>query len=49
MIRKLSCRLYLMVMLALSISGCGAIRGVGDALANSFKGFNIHFPTIHVP
>jgi predicted small secreted protein len=49
MLRKLSCRIYLAVILALSLSGCGAIRGVGNALANSFKGFSISFPTIHFP
>lgn len=47
--KELSRRLYLAVILAFSLSGCGAIRGVGNALANSFKGFSIHFPTIHFP
>jgi predicted small secreted protein len=49
MLRKLSCRLYLAVILAFSLSGCSAVRGIGNALTNSFKGFNIHFPTIHFP
>jgi hypothetical protein len=49
MLRKLSYRIYLAVIAAFSLSGCGAIRSVGNALTNSIKGFNIHFPTIHFP
>ncbi len=49
MLRKLGYRIYLAVVLAFTLSGCGAIRGVGNALGTSFKGFNIHFPTIHFP
>jgi len=49
MLRKLSIRIYLAVVLAISLSGCSAIRGIGHALTNSFKGFQIHFPTIHFP
>lgn len=47
--RKVIYRIYLAVILAFTLSGCGAIRGVGNAIANSFKGFQIHFPTIRFP
>ena len=49
MMRKLCTRLYLAVFLAISLSGCSAIRGVGNAIANSIKGFQIHFPTFRFP
>ncbi len=49
MLKKLGYRIYLAVILAFSVSGCSAIRDVGNALTNSFKGFSIHFPTIHFP
>ncbi len=49
MLRRLSIRVYLAVVLAISLSGCSAIRSVGDALANSIRGFSIHFPTIRFP
>lgn len=49
MVRRIIYRAYLAVILAFTLSGCGAIRGVGNAIANSFKGFQIHFPTIHFP
>ncbi len=49
MLNKLTSRIYWTVILAISLSGCGAIRGVGNALSNSFKGFHISFPTIHFP
>jgi hypothetical protein len=44
MLKKLWYRAGLAVVLVLSLSGCGAIRGIGNALTNSFKGFSIHFP-----
>jgi hypothetical protein len=44
MLRKLYYRICLLAFLALSVSGCGAIRGIGDALTNGIKGFSIHFP-----
>lgn len=44
MLRKLSHRIYLLVFLSLTLSGCSAIRGIGDALTNGIKGFSIHFP-----
>jgi hypothetical protein len=34
----------LIVILMISLSGCDAIRGIGNALTNGFKGFSIHFP-----
>jgi predicted small secreted protein len=43
-VKKLWYRICLMVVLVLSLTGCSAIRGVGNGLFNSFKGFNIHFP-----
>ncbi len=49
MVKKLSGRIYLWVILSIGLSGCSAIRGVGNALANSFRGFHISFPTIHMP
>jgi uncharacterized protein YceK len=49
MVKKLEYRILTMIIIVLSTSGCGAIRSVGNALSNSFKGFNIHFPTIHFP
>ncbi|MFZ0533253.1 MAG: hypothetical protein WAM09_08735 [Anaerolineales bacterium] len=49
MLRKLKYRIFLTMLLLFSLSGCSAIRGVGEALTNSFKGFSIHFPTIHFP
>ncbi len=49
MLSKLSIRVYVAIVLALSLSGCSAIRGVGNALANSLKGFHISFPTIRFP
>ncbi len=44
MLKKLWYRICLTVVLGLSLTGCGAIRGVGNGLLNGFKGFNIHFP-----
>ena len=44
MLKKLWYRLCLAVVMVLSLSGCSAIRGIGDGLINSFKGFQIHFP-----
>jgi hypothetical protein len=49
MLKKLEYKILTTIILALSVSGCSAIRGIGKALTNSFKGFNIHFPTIHFP
>jgi uncharacterized protein YceK len=49
MLSKLWFRLCLSVMFVLSLSGCSAIRGIGNALTNSFKGFSIHFPSINIP
>lgn len=49
MFKKLSCRLYLAIVLAFSLSGCSSVRGIGDALTNGFKGFTIHLPTIRFP
>ena len=49
MFRKLSIRIYLAIVLAFSLSGCSAIRSIGDAVANSFKGFQIHFPSFRFP
>ncbi len=47
--KKIGYRIYLAFVLAVSLAGCSAIRGVGDALGNSFKGFSIQLPTIHFP
>jgi hypothetical protein len=44
MLKKLWYRVCLSVVFVLSLSGCGAIRGIGNALTNSFKGFSIHIP-----
>ncbi len=44
MIKKLIQRLWLGVFMLVTLTGCSAIRGIGDGLMNSFKGFNIHFP-----
>jgi hypothetical protein len=44
MLKKLIKRVSLGLFLVLSLSGCSAVRGIGDALLNSFKGFTIHFP-----
>jgi predicted small secreted protein len=49
MVRKLIYRINLALILAISLSGCGAIRGVGDALTRGLRGFSIRFPTIHFP
>jgi predicted small secreted protein len=43
MFKKLWYRACVMVLVGLSLSGCGAVRGIGDALINGFKGFSIHF------
>lgn len=45
--KKMYFQACLGIFFALSLSGCSAVRGIGDALANSFKGFTIHFPTIN--
>jgi predicted small secreted protein len=44
MLKKLYHRVYWVAFLALTLSGCSSIRGFGNALTNSFKGFSIHFP-----
>jgi len=44
MLKKLWYRACVTALLVLSLSGCGAIRSVGNGLFHSFKGFNIHFP-----
>jgi hypothetical protein len=44
MLKKLYHRVYWFAFLALMLSGCSSIRGFGNALTNSFKGFSIHFP-----
>ncbi len=49
MLNKLSYRIYLILVLAFSLSSCSALRGIGNAVANSFKGFTIHFPTFRFP
>jgi hypothetical protein len=49
MLKNLSARIYLWIILGLSLSGCSAVRGIGDALLNSFKGFSVSFPAIHFP
>jgi hypothetical protein len=49
MLKKLWYRACLSLVLALSLSGCSALRGIGDALTNGIKGFTIHFPGIHFP
>ncbi len=49
MLKRLWFRFCLAVFLALSLSGCDAIRSAGNSISNSFSGFNIRFPTIHFP
>ncbi len=49
MLKKLWFKLCLTIFLALTLSGCGAIRSVGNAISNSFSGFKIQFPAIHFP
>jgi hypothetical protein len=44
MLKKLWYRACVMVVLVFSLSGCGAIRGIGNALTNGFRGISIHFP-----
>jgi hypothetical protein len=47
--KKLWYRLCLNIFLAASLSGCSAVRGIGDTLFRGFQGINIHFPTIRFP
>ncbi len=44
MLKKLWYRACVAAMFVLSLSGCSAIRGIGNALTNGVKGFSIHFP-----
>jgi hypothetical protein len=44
MLKKMWYLACVMAMLVVSLSGCSAIRGIGNALTNGFKGFSIHFP-----
>jgi predicted small secreted protein len=44
MLKKLWYRACVMAVLVFSLSGCSAIRGIGNALTHGFKGFSIHFP-----
>ncbi len=49
MVRKIVLRFYIAVVLAFTLSGCSAIRSVGDAIANSLSSFKISFPTFRFP
>jgi hypothetical protein len=43
MLKKLINRVTVGLFMVLALSGCSAVRGIGDALINSFKGFSVPF------